>query len=173
MQCSFGSIYMTLRTPLAKDEAVNKYYYGVKMLLVNAMPTVLLALITVAFARFLATRKQERKIVLKQTGDKISTFDGLTHCLVSVAVVAICLVTPHLVYSVMVRAEFRPCAVRQMGFITQYLEILNSSVNFFIYYATLGSFRAGVGKSLKVCGRETDGVIQEQPVPQPATVSTC
>lgn len=171
-QCSFGAIHKVLSTTLASDKALKEYYYGVKLLLVNLLPVLLLALITVIFISFLLRRKQERIMVLSQTDENSRKLDNLTLCLVSVAVSFLCLISPHVVYSVMVRVDFMPCVVMQMSYVTIYLSIINSSVNFFIYYFCLPPFRAAVKRSVRVCGGQQATEAMHQPLSQSVTAGT-
>ncbi len=157
LDCEDGTLYIRLRTDLGKNAQFNSVYHALKTVLVHVTPVLVTMVTTGLLVRFVRQRKRERRAVLCKTGSgNVDVLDNLTTCLIAIATCFLLLVTPHSVYSVLLRANFYPCAVVQFGWVTLTLGVVNSSVNFFIYFWKLVSFRRAVKKTIACRGDEPE-----------------
>lgn len=115
------------------------------------LPVILTTIATGMLVRFIQKRKQKRRMLsevpcqieAEVQGDKL---DDLTFCLLAVAISFFLLVVPFAVLSVLLYTEYKACTLNQARAIIPNFALVNSCINFFIYYWKLLPFRRAINE---------------------------
>ncbi len=114
------------------------------------MPALISAIGTGLLTKFLQKQKQVRRSVLSEGSsaskrkDQEEKLDNLTVCLIALAICFLLFLIPFTVSASLRVGDVEECAALRTYTITVSFTMLNSSVNFFISYWLLPSFRNAV-----------------------------
>ncbi len=126
----------------------HRLYYAIQVPLLYVSPVLITAFLNVLWVKLILKFKKQHEIIISKVTQSKDPVDSLTRCLMYLTTFFLFSVTPHSLYLILYQAKIRPCAVLQVGYKTQALSILNSSMYFVIYFWKLESFRNAVKQSV-------------------------
>ncbi len=141
---------MLLLNEYAPSQRVSEIYFGIAIFLRHILPVFITVIATILLVRFIQKNKKRRSSILsegnlgKRNQNSTNQLDDLTICLTTVAVLFLLLLVPHSLVSITGYTGKNPCSRRIALSVTFCSDILNSSVNFFVYYWKLPPFRRAV-----------------------------
>lgn len=164
--CDSGRKFVILLSYLAPSQQFREIYFGLSVFLRLGLPIIVTAVGTTLLVIFLKRKSKVRNKVLSelttsttQGEHKGRQMDSLTTCLITVAVFYFILIMPGTILGIydsikvksLLSGRSGSCKFKIALGVVLLLLLINSSVNFFIYYWKLSSFRKAVRKSICDC----------------------
>ncbi len=168
--CPTGTKYFFIPTKYKPSKEVTDIYYASYIIPKYGLPVLVTAIGTGLLVRFLQKQKNVRKAMLsegphtnrRKHGEPL---DNLTVCLVAIAVCFFVFLIPFTVLASMQYTKIKTCTYLRILPSGVLLALLNSSVNFLIYFWLLPPFKKAIRG---LCGGQES---REQTNPSISTVS--
>lgn len=159
--CEDATRYFLVPTKYTGSQFFRRIFFGISLVLRNTSPIIITCVSTGLLVHFIQHKKKIRKTKLSE-GSAISQsqpreeqLGDLTICLISLAVTFTLFVVPVSTLSFLMYINIVNCTILKMVRWAVALGLLNSSVNFLIYFWKLPLFRKGATQLLRGCsGKE-------------------
>ncbi len=129
----------------------NEIYFRVTVFLAATLPVIIITVATALLVRFIQKRQKTRQTMFAEAPSSVNQqqrheLDELTVCLTALAISFLVLVVPFTIWSNVSYTNIFTCSLLKSGFVLLDFNLLNSAVNFFIYYWKLAPFRKAIQK---------------------------
>ncbi len=142
---------MLLDSKYTLGQKFNEIFFAITAFMAATLPVIIITVTTALLVRFIQRRQKTRQTMFAEAPSSVNQqqrheLDELTVCFTALAICFLLLVVPFGLWSVVSYSMVYACPQVKVWAVLLDFTLLNSAVNFFIYYWKLAPFRKAIQK---------------------------